>query len=359
MMVLCIDYNDEMLVHSPLYSFGQALAQFILGPFNTIFNPHVTFFFKCLPWSKAHITKRNYENFMLQGIKSCVKGTNPLAHCAGLFVFFPYALHHPESHLGFPQLGDYLQPSAPLYIPQLAIYYLNHNILLTLKYFNHPQIITVPSKSHSHCQPQPIHHRRCPPPIDFLLPAFFPAHPLSPIHHQLWPLPLSAPRCRLFARSLPYSLSPTNWLTFAGHSNRSGSTPTSVPPFICSSVASCFPAAYPYSPSTALSSSPSPTTLPATLSFPAQLSASHRLIPSIHPPTACRPVHCGKGRPSLNVSHPLTQLQRLSLLLEKSRRHPVPPTPGHFVTSTTPPHLAPSNTMVALNAHLDEMMCPP
>ncbi|KNZ60657.1 hypothetical protein VP01_1523g1 [Puccinia sorghi] len=62
----------------------------------------------------------------------------------------------------FPTGGLY-SASAPLYIPQLGIYYLNHNILITLKYFETSSNNQSPLKIMLRCLPQLTHHRQSPP----------------------------------------------------------------------------------------------------------------------------------------------------------------------------------------------------
>ncbi|KNZ49872.1 hypothetical protein VP01_4730g1 [Puccinia sorghi] len=100
---------------------------------------------------------------------SALSGSNPhlILHSLQILPLHCYDLVTPSGTCqGFPQL--------------LALYYLNHNILLTLKKkFNHPQIIKVPSKSRSRCQPQPTYHCHCPPPLS-----------LFPLNH---PLPTGRP----------------------------------------------------------------------------------------------------------------------------------------------------------------------
>ncbi|KNZ59847.1 hypothetical protein VP01_1652g2 [Puccinia sorghi] len=82
---------------------------------------------------------------------------------------------------GFPQLGGLSSASAPLYIPQLAIYHLNHNILLTLKLkILHPQI---PSRSRSRLPSQPTCCRPPPSlPIQPVAAALLPSPPRIPFH---------------------------------------------------------------------------------------------------------------------------------------------------------------------------------
>ncbi|KNZ52774.1 hypothetical protein VP01_3451g3 [Puccinia sorghi] len=121
---------------------------------------------------------------------------------------------------GFPNWGIFFSLCTFLHSPVRNLSS-PHNIFLTLKNFNHPQIITVPSRSCSCFQPQPTHHCHCPPLVVLPLPDICPQ-----------PAPtLSNP------------------------------SPTATPPLICPSAAGCFPTARPYSPSTALPSSTSPTTL--------------------------------------------------------------------------------------------------
>ncbi|KNZ46169.1 hypothetical protein VP01_749g3 [Puccinia sorghi] len=79
--------------------------------------------------------------------------------------------------------------STPLHILQLEIYHLSHKIWLTIKYFKHPQIITVQSP-----QDWPTHHQLLPVPLFVhpLLavcpqPAPTPPQPPSPLSHLLFP----------------------------------------------------------------------------------------------------------------------------------------------------------------------------
>ncbi|KNZ44869.1 hypothetical protein VP01_873g2 [Puccinia sorghi] len=94
--------------------------------------------------------------------------------------------------LGVPPTGGLYSASAALYLPQLAIYHLTHNIFLTIKNFNHPQIITVPSRSRSCCRLQPTHHHCRPPPlvVHRCQPCAARPHPLFPLNH---PLPTGQP----------------------------------------------------------------------------------------------------------------------------------------------------------------------
>ncbi|KNZ54931.1 hypothetical protein VP01_2812g1 [Puccinia sorghi] len=237
---------------------------------------------------------------------------------------------------GFPQLGDYLQP------PHL---------------FTFPTDLLPPLPPSPCCstatglflQPDPLSISPQPPFTDW--PTVSGHSDGCQCITDCSPCPCLSSCCRLIARSLPL-------LSTAVDASLTAAPPlfpiTRHPLLFPNHPPICLPPPNPFCLPPHRFSAINPLPPPAYFYFP---------LPPPFPTTTpmIRLGYTVAGMPvsysPFNISHPLTQPQPLSLSpLSNSATlppfHPVPPTPGHFVTPTTPPHLA-LETLQQTQAHLD------